>query len=106
MNDCVLYWKEFENVEVCPTCGELRWKSVDQDTPLDEDCELSTTKKIQKQTYKVLHYFPNTPRIQRLYMSTKSAKQIRWHKEENIDNGVTKHPADSPAWKSFDAKYP
>lgn len=26
-NDCILYWKEKENLTKCPTCGLSRWKS-------------------------------------------------------------------------------
>ncbi|WMV19748.1 hypothetical protein MTR67_013133 [Solanum verrucosum] len=31
---------------------------------------------------------------------------MRWHKDERVDDGVLRHPADSLAWKSFDEKYP
>ena len=31
---------------------------------------------------------------------------MRWHKEENVDDGLLKHPSDSMAWKSFDVKHP
>ncbi|KAA0066065.1 hypothetical protein E6C27_scaffold21G00470 [Cucumis melo var. makuwa] len=26
--DCVLYWKEFADLQHCPTCGEARYKNV------------------------------------------------------------------------------
>ena len=38
-------------------------------------------------------------------MSAKTAKEMRWHKEERIDDGTMRHPADSLAWKSFDEEF-
>ncbi|KAL8153272.1 hypothetical protein V2J09_011032 [Rumex salicifolius] len=29
-NDCILYWKEYENFSECPTCGSSRWTSVNK----------------------------------------------------------------------------
>ncbi|KAL8162298.1 hypothetical protein V2J09_013787 [Rumex salicifolius] len=29
-NDCILYWKEYENFSECPTCGSSRWRSVNK----------------------------------------------------------------------------
>ena len=26
-NDCILYWKEYANLEVCPKCGISRYRS-------------------------------------------------------------------------------
>jgi len=28
-----------------------------------------------------------------------------WHKEERIDDGMMRHPTDSPAWKSFNEEF-
>ncbi|KAM3288416.1 hypothetical protein P3S67_021846 [Capsicum chacoense] len=39
-------------------------------------------------------------------MAKETAKKMRWHKEENIDDGDTRHPSDSIEWKSFDARHP
>ncbi|XP_073116140.1 uncharacterized protein [Elaeis guineensis] len=41
----------------------------------------------------------------RLYMSKITAKDMRWHEEKRINDGILRHPADSFAWKSFDDKY-
>ena len=32
-NDCILYWKEHENRDECPTCGVSRWKPVNVSKP-------------------------------------------------------------------------
>lgn len=39
-------------------------------------------------------------------MAKNTAKEMRWHKEERVDDGVLRHPADSMAWKAFDERYP
>eukprot|EP00268_Persea_americana_P019667 TRINITY_DN2010_c0_g2_i4.p1 TRINITY_DN2010_c0_g2~~TRINITY_DN2010_c0_g2_i4.p1 ORF type:complete len:465 (-),score=57.82 TRINITY_DN2010_c0_g2_i4:857-2251(-) len=32
-NDCMLYWKEYENTNECTICGESRWKSMKRGRP-------------------------------------------------------------------------
>ncbi|KAK9286236.1 hypothetical protein L1049_014622 [Liquidambar formosana] len=92
MHDCVLFWKELEDKEVCPKCGESRWKAVE-----------GKHKKIPK---KVLRYFPLKPRLQRLFMSKKTAAYMRWHKEKRlVEKNVLRHPADSQAWVEFDKEH-
>ncbi|CAL9000647.1 unnamed protein product [Prunus brigantina] len=91
-NDCVIYYKEHENLSQCPTCKISRWKSQGR----------GGKEKGKKVPWKVLRYFPLTPRLQRLYMSSKTAVDMRWHYEERVKDGVLRHPADSEAWKSLD----
>ncbi|KAL6194400.1 hypothetical protein ACLB2K_035484 [Fragaria x ananassa] len=50
-------------------------------------------------------YFPLEPRLQRLFMSSKTATLMRWHAEKRTDDGVFRHPVDSLAWKDFDSKH-
>ncbi|KAL3839108.1 hypothetical protein ACJIZ3_023699 [Penstemon smallii] len=91
--DCALFWKENENEKFCPICKEPRWKIDDG--------------KGKRIPHKVLWYFPLKPRLQRLYMSSKTASYMRWHAEKRIDiEGSMSHPADSPAWKDFNLQYP
>ncbi|XP_073098871.1 uncharacterized protein [Elaeis guineensis] len=90
LNDCVIYWGEHANAIVCPVCNLSRWKYQGR------------TRNIP---HKILHYFPLKPRLQRLYMSKITAKDMRWHEEKRINDGILRHPADSFAWKSFDDKY-
>ena len=33
-NDCILFWREHENKDSCPTCGESRWKPVNESKPI------------------------------------------------------------------------
>ena len=39
-------------------------------------------------------------------MSPKIAASMRWHDEGRTKDGCLRHHADSPAWKTFDFKYP
>ncbi|XP_019236804.1 PREDICTED: uncharacterized protein LOC109217034 [Nicotiana attenuata] len=91
-NDCILYWREHANAQSCPKCGESRWKSKENGG--------------KKVAHKVLRHFPTKPRLQRLYMARETAKKMRRHKEEHVDDGILRHPSDAMAWKSFDEKHP
>ncbi|XP_028103364.1 uncharacterized protein LOC114302527 [Camellia sinensis] len=91
-NDCALFWKESVNLEKCPTCDACRYK-------LNDD----GGKKIP---HKVLRYFPLTPRLKILYMSKKTAADMRWHNEKRVDDDILRHPADGEAWKDFDKQHP
>ncbi|KAK9277062.1 hypothetical protein L1049_006601 [Liquidambar formosana] len=91
-HDCVLFWKEHEHKDECPECGESRWKYNDG--------------KRKKISHKILRYFPLKPRLQRLFMSKKTATDMRWHKEKRIiEENVLRHPVDSIAWKEFDKEH-
>ncbi|XP_028085569.1 uncharacterized protein LOC114286586 [Camellia sinensis] len=90
--DCALFWKEHAHLHNCPKCEEPRYK-------LDNG-------KGKKIPHKILRYFPLTPRLKRLYMSKKTATDMRWHKEKRVDDGILRHPADAEAWKDFDRQHP
>ncbi|CAN6547389.1 unnamed protein product [Malus baccata var. baccata] len=91
-NDCIIYYKEHANATQCPTCKLSRWRTQ----------EKGNKKKGKKVPWKILRYFPLTPRLQRLYMSSKTAADMRWHSKDRVKDGVLRHPADSEQWKSFD----
>jgi len=38
-------------------------------------------------------------------MSIKMTKDMRWHKDEKVEDWVVRHLAESIAWKSFDKEY-
>nr|GEU65939.1 hypothetical protein [Tanacetum cinerariifolium] len=66
-----------------------RWK--DSNTP---------GKKVSK---KVLRYFLIIPRLQRLYKSSHTAKEMIWHATGKCtEPGKMQHPVDGRAWKNFD----
>lgn len=88
VNSCHLYYKEGAIFDQCPVCGTLRYTKNDG-------------KKIPR---KQVRYFPLTPRLQRLYMSQRTACEMRWHgqREKDPNDDVLRHPADGEAWKDFD----
>ena len=59
----------------------------------------------------ILRYLPFIKRIQRLYLTEETAKQMMWHKmgtriKDNQGRTKMGHPSDGNAWKNFDRKYP
>nr|GFA61395.1 hypothetical protein [Tanacetum cinerariifolium] len=71
----------------------LGWK--DSNTP---------GKKVPK---KVLCYFPIILRLQRLYKSSHTAKEMTWRATGKCTKpGKMQHSVDGRAWKKFDTKYP
>ncbi|XP_059658587.1 uncharacterized protein LOC132304903 [Cornus florida] len=102
-SNCMLYWKEHSNDEMCHNCGKSSWKVFDSKTEGNASTSSSSTNK--KIPAKVIRYFPLKPRLQRLFMSSKTASSMRWHAEERIKDGLMRHPADSPALDSFDKRY-
>ena len=87
----------------CVVCGESRWKSV---TYHSIEQAVTPSKKDNKLAAKILRYFPLKPRLQRLFMSLKTDKHMRWHAEGRTKDGVLSHPVDSKAWEALDEAYP
>ncbi|XP_043694245.1 uncharacterized protein LOC122644951 [Telopea speciosissima] len=87
-NDCMLYWKDASNEKSCRICGASRYESK------------------SKVPEKTLRHFPLIPRVQRLYRSSVTSSDMRWHKDGRIDDGKIRHPADAEAWKDFDRQHP
>ena len=54
----------------------------------------------------MIWYFPIIPRFKRLFRSIECAENLTWHSTERINDGKLRHPADSPAWKLVDMKWP
>ncbi|XP_027167265.1 uncharacterized protein LOC113767387 [Coffea eugenioides] len=98
-NDCLIYWKETEHETFCRKCGTPRYKQIVKQS--DDSSEQAN-----KVPAKLVRYFPLKPRLQRLFMSSKTASLMRWHEEERIKDGKLRHPADSLAWKHFNDRHP
>ncbi|XP_058782834.1 uncharacterized protein LOC131657454 [Vicia villosa] len=79
-----------KELNACKHCGTSRWNP----------------EKKKKQPLKVLRYFPLKPRLQRLFMSRKTANHMRWHASEINKDGLIWHPRDGEAWKEFDLRHP
>nr|GEU93560.1 hypothetical protein [Tanacetum cinerariifolium] len=92
VNDCFLFWGDAnKDVHFYPVCNTSRWK--DSNIP---------GKKVPE---KVLRYFSIIPRLQRLYKSSYTAKEMTWHATGKCtEPGKMQHPVDGKAWKDFDTK--
>jgi hypothetical protein len=98
----------YEKIDVCEKNYMLFWKENKDDTEYmhygrsryvkvrNEDGISVTTKVATKQ----LCYIPITPRLERLFLSKETTKQMRWHhegKRESEDPDIMSHPADGEA---------
>nr|GEV88916.1 hypothetical protein [Tanacetum cinerariifolium] len=84
--------KENKYLDFCPVCNTSRWQ--DSNTP---------GKKVPK---KVLRYFLIIPRLQRLYKSSHTAKEMICHATgKYTEPSKMQHPVDGRAWKKFDTIY-
>ncbi|XP_021843653.2 uncharacterized protein [Spinacia oleracea] len=101
-NDCMLYWGEFAGKSECHICHRSRWKNVKEKEGESSVKDKGTCKK--GVPAKVMRYFPLIPRLKRLYMSSKTAEDMRWHFDRK-DGNIISHPADGEAWKMFDKRY-
>ncbi|XP_026428816.1 uncharacterized protein LOC113324740 [Papaver somniferum] len=94
INNCILYWNEYKDEKVCPTCKAPRWK-VDRDGKVYENVPA-----------KVLWYFDIIPRFQRLFQSKPTVEDLIWHDTTRNKDGVLRHPADSHSWREIDNNFP
>ncbi|GLT95589.1 hypothetical protein SLE2022_132630 [Rubroshorea leprosula] len=96
VNSCILYYGiDGKSFIACPVCGE----------PRNETRNLAQTRK-KDRARKSLWYLPIIPRLQRLYMSRKTAEHMTWHLKCCADSEVLIHPVQSIAWKHFDEVHP
>ncbi|KAK9076729.1 hypothetical protein SSX86_005063 [Deinandra increscens subsp. villosa] len=98
-NGCMLFWNDKVKEEICSVCGASRWKTM-------EDISEHGVGPQKKKATNILRWFPLKPRLQRLFMSSKTSNLMKWHHFERVRDGKLRHPADALAWKDFDKKYP
>ena len=96
-NDCILYWREHEENDNCPTCGLSRWKPINPAKP-----------RAVRLPWKKLRYFLITPRLQRMYSVPWIAESMTWHANASLvpNDSIMRHPVDSSCWKQVDRKNP
>jgi hypothetical protein len=93
-DNCMFFWKEHANEKKCLECGQSRFIEV-----VTQDDEKVMTEVTQMQ----LHYFPITPHLKRLFISKRTVRHMRWHKEDIHENdGDMEHPSGGEAWKVLD----
>jgi hypothetical protein len=76
-DNCMLFWKEHANENKCLGCGQSRFIEV-----VTQDGEKVTTEVAQKQ----LRYIPITHHLKRLFISKRTTRHMRWHKEGIREN--------------------
>jgi hypothetical protein len=92
-NFCKLYYLENAEMTKCTTCGHSRYKPR---TGMGKTLV----------AYKKLRYFPITPRLQRLFMSPRTAEHMTWHQAHDVVDGVMVHPSNGEVWKLFNSVHP
>ncbi|XP_010484854.1 PREDICTED: uncharacterized protein LOC104763136 [Camelina sativa] len=93
-NDCILYRKQYENMETCPRCSSSRWE-IDKQTNTVKDGIPA----------KVLQYFPIKERFQRMFRSRRIAEELRWHFNIASEDGTMRHPVDSITWAQVNGNW-
>jgi hypothetical protein len=68
---CVLFRKEYAEAKYCPKCKSSRFMKVDSSDGQKRQLDIPLI---------ILRHLPFIPRIQRLYMTEESTKQMTWHK--------------------------
>jgi hypothetical protein len=92
-NFCMLYYLKNAEMTECITCGHSRYKP-------------RTGRGKNLVAYKKLRYFPITPRLQRLFMSPRTAEHMTWHQAHHAVDEVMVHPSNGEAWKCFNSVHP
>jgi Transposase family tnp2 len=75
----------------CPKCNYSRYKPKAD--------KIECTKGV---LVKVIWYLPILPRFRRLFSNPKDAELMQWHVKCRKDDGMLRHPADSPQWRNID----
>jgi len=89
-NFCMFYYLENVELTECMTCGHSHYKP-------------RTGRGKTLVAYKKFRYFPITPRLQRLFMSPRTAAHMTWHQSYDAIDGVMVHPFNNEAWKHFNS---
>ena len=93
-NGCILFREEHAEAKYCPKCEASRFVEVDSGDGQKRQLAVPV---------KVLRYLPPIPRIQRLFITKESAKQMTWHKKGTRYNPEKLvHPSDAESWTHFD----
>jgi hypothetical protein len=91
LNNCVLFRKQYAELDHCSFCETSRWKDLER-------------KRIPQ---KVLRHFPLAPRLQRMFVSKEAAEEAQWHRlKRRPKEKEMSHPADGEAWQAFNREYP
>ncbi|XP_038698945.1 uncharacterized protein LOC119996398 [Tripterygium wilfordii] len=93
-NGCMIFYKDDANEKRCKFCEADRYKP-----------RRTGRGNFKEIPIKRMWYLPLIPRLQRLFSSTVTAKEMRWHYEHQSAADMLCHPSDGEAWKHFDQTY-
>nr|AAM01087.1 Putative transposase [Oryza sativa Japonica Group] len=96
-NDCILYHKQYADLDACPVCKASRYK---RKKSADEG-----NKSKRGGPANVVWYLPIIDRFKRIFANPNEAKLVRWHATERRNDGMLRHPADSIEWRNIDRKH-
>jgi hypothetical protein len=82
-NGCVLFRREYADLEICPVCEAGRFKRVGR----------------SRVPVKVLRHFPLVPRLKRMFSTPQLASLMTWHGENMSRDGKMRGPYDSLQWQ-------
>jgi hypothetical protein len=90
----MLFRKEYAEEKYCPKCKSSRFMEAGSSNGQKRQLNIPVT---------ILRHLSFIPRIQRLYMTEESAKQMTWHEngKRYIPDKMV-HTSDGEAWKHFD----
>jgi hypothetical protein len=87
--------KEYVEAKYCPKCKSSRFMEVDSGDGQKRQLNIHVT---------IIRYLPFILRIQHLYMTEESTKQMTWHKNgKGYNPNKMVHASDGEAWTYFDA---
>jgi len=92
-NFCMLYYLENAELTECMRCGHSRYKP-------------RTDRGKTLVAYKKLRYFTITHRLQRLFMSPRTAEHMTWYQSHHAVDGVMVNPSNGEACKHFNSVHP
>jgi hypothetical protein len=88
-NGCVLFRREYAELETCPICEADRFKRVG----------------VSRVPAKVLRHFPLVPRLKRIFSTPQLAELMTWHGSNMSTDGRMRGPYDSLQWQHVKEKY-
>jgi hypothetical protein len=92
---CVLFRKEYAKAKYCPKCKSSRFMEVDSGDGQKMQLDIPVI---------ILRHLPFIPRIQRLYKTEESVKQMTWHKNgKRYNHDRMVHASGGEVGKHFDA---
>nr|AAV85751.1 Transposase family tnp2, putative [Oryza sativa Japonica Group]ABA92820.1 transposon protein, putative, CACTA, En/Spm sub-class [Oryza sativa Japonica Group] len=96
-NDCILYHKQYADLDACPVCKASRYKR--------KKSAGEGKKSKRGGPAKVVWYLPIIDRFKRIFANPTEAKLVHWHATERRNDGLLRHPTDWIQCWNIDRKH-